>query len=73
MEPVSGSPPLIYSIEDADMPISTGAGERKASEFTMHEYHEQPEAHHFAAHQMGSVHKPKAYTFANNSTPSHYP
>ncbi|KAJ5898226.1 hypothetical protein N7504_008514 [Penicillium tannophilum] len=73
MEPVSGSPPLIYSIEDTDMPISTGAGERKASEFTMHEFHEQPEAHHFAAHQMGSVHKPKAYTFANNSTPGHYP
>ncbi|KAJ5802621.1 uncharacterized protein N7503_005071 [Penicillium pulvis] len=73
MEPVSGSPPLIYSIEDTDMPISTAGGERKASEFAMHEFHEQPEAHHFAAHQMGSVHKPKAYTFANNSTPGHYP
>ncbi|KAJ5946490.1 hypothetical protein N7454_003329 [Penicillium verhagenii] len=72
MESVAGSPSLIYSIEDADMPISAD-GERKASEFSMHEYHEQQEAHRFAAHQMGSVHKPKAYTFANNSTPSHYP
>lgn len=72
MEPVSGSPSLIYSIEDADMPVST-EGERKASEFTMHEFHEQQEAQRFAAQQMGSLHKPKSYAFANNATPSHYP
>ncbi|KAJ5777339.1 hypothetical protein N7520_000585 [Penicillium odoratum] len=72
MDSVSGSPSLIYSIEDADMPISADV-ERKASEYSMHEFHEQQDAHSFAAHQMGSVHKPKAYTFANNSTPSRYP
>ncbi|KAJ5714006.1 uncharacterized protein N7483_011187 [Penicillium malachiteum] len=71
MEAVSGSPSLIYSIEDADMPVSTD-GERKASDFTMHEFHDQQDTHRFAAQQMGSIHKPKAYTF-NNATPNHYP
>lgn len=72
MEPVSGSPSLIYSIEDADMPGSEN-GDRKQPEFMLHEFPEQQESHRFAAHPMASMQKPKAFTFANNATPSNYP
>ncbi|KAJ5098855.1 hypothetical protein N7532_005856 [Penicillium argentinense] len=70
MEPVSGSPSLIYSIEDAD--LSGSADERKQAEFRMHDFAEHQDPHGYAAHPM-SVHKPKAYTFANNTTPTNYP
>jgi hypothetical protein len=60
---VSGSPTLIYSIEDTDMG-SADANERKATEFMMHE---------FPGQSMHGGQKPKAYTFANNTTPSNYP
>lgn len=69
MEPVSGSPSLIYSVEDTDMQGSADAGERKQNEFMMHEYEQHDPR--FAAHHMG--HKSKAYTFANNTTQGHYP
>ncbi|KAJ5741740.1 hypothetical protein N7533_011149 [Penicillium manginii] len=69
MEPVSGSPSLIYSIEDVDHQGSMD--ERKQAEFRMHDFAEQ---HHdsYSAH-LASVHRPKAYTFANNTTPTNYP
>jgi hypothetical protein len=70
MEPVSGSPSLIYSVEDADMTGSADAIERKHTEFMMHDYEQQHDPR-FAAHHMG--HKAKAYTFANNTTPGQYP
>lgn len=60
---VSGSPTLIYSIEDTDMG-SADANERKATEFMMHE---------FPGQSMHGGQKSKAYTFANNTTPSNYP
>lgn len=69
MEPVSGSPSLIYSVEDADLQGSADAGEQKQAEFMMHDYEQHDPR--FAAHHMG--HKAKAYTFANNTTPGHYP
>lgn len=69
MEPASGSPSLIYSIEDADLPVHVD-GERKGAEFTMHDFHEQ-EAHRFAAQQM-SVHGPQGFAFANSATSNHY-
>ncbi|KAJ5226815.1 uncharacterized protein N7469_006821 [Penicillium citrinum] len=72
MEPVSESPSLIYSIEDAD--LSGSMDERKQAEFRMHDFSEhQHDPHGYATHHMGSVHKPKAYTFANNTTPTNYP
>lgn len=64
IENVSGSPSLIYSIEDTDMPGSADANERKATEFMMHE---------FPGRAMHGGQKPKAYMFANNATPSNYP
>jgi hypothetical protein len=64
IETVSGSPSLVYSIEDTDMPGSADANERKATEFMMHE---------FPGQAMHGRQKPKAYTFANNTTPSNYP
>jgi len=64
IETVSGSPSLIYSIEDTDMTGSADANERKATEFMMHE---------FPGQQMHGGRKPKAYTFANNTTPNNYP
>lgn len=69
MEPVSGSPSLIYSVEDADLQGSTDAGERKQARFMMHEYEQHDP--HLAAHHMG--HKATAYTFANNTTTGQYP
>ncbi|KAJ5832256.1 hypothetical protein N7474_000567 [Penicillium riverlandense] len=71
IEPVSGSPSLIYSVEDTDMPGST---DRKRAEFMMpHEIPEHRDAHHYMAHQLPGTQKPKAYTFANNATPHSYP
>lgn len=73
MEPVSASPSLIYSIDDAEIPGSD-AGERKQAEFMMHEFPDQrQDTQRFATHQLPSVQKPKAYMFANNTTPSNYP
>ncbi|KAJ5091843.1 hypothetical protein NUU61_006713 [Penicillium alfredii] len=73
IEPVSGSPSLIYSIEDADMRGSADPnGERKPTEFMMHEFSEQPDAHRFVSQQLSSA-KPKAYPFSNNTTSTHYP
>ncbi|CEJ58929.1 hypothetical protein PMG11_07569 [Penicillium brasilianum] len=69
MESVSGSPSLVYSVEDADLQGSAEAGERKQPEFMMHDY--QQHDPRFSAHQLG--HKAKAYTFANNTTHGHYP
>ncbi|KAJ5160341.1 uncharacterized protein N7482_007345 [Penicillium canariense] len=70
MESVSGSPSLIYSIEDTDLQGSADTGERKQAEFMMHDYSEQQDPR-FSAHHM--AHKTKGYTFANNTTPSNYP
>jgi hypothetical protein len=70
MEPVSGSPSLIYSIEDADMPGSAELAGRKRAEFMMHDF---PEHDARYGHHLPSMQKPKAYTFANNTTPSNYP
>lgn len=71
MEPVSGSPSLIYSIEDAG--LSGSLDERKQPEFRMHDYSEQQDPHGYATHHLSSAHRPKAYTFANNTTPTNYP
>lgn len=71
MEPVSGSPSLIYSIEDADMPGTAGGGDRKANEFMMHDFSEQG-AHRFNAQHLQSAQKPKGYSFANGA-PGNYP
>jgi hypothetical protein len=70
MEPVSGSPSLIYSIEDTDMPGSAELAERKRTEFMMHDFSEHEVGY---GHHLPSMQKPKAYTFANNTTPSNYP
>ncbi|KAK4862281.1 hypothetical protein LT330_003419 [Penicillium expansum] len=71
MESVSGSPSLIYSIEDTDISGSAELAERKRTEFMMHEFPEHDP--HFGGHHLPSMQKPKAYTFANNTTPSNYP
>jgi hypothetical protein len=71
MEPVSGSPSLIYSIEDTDMPGSAELAERKRTEFMMPEFSEHDPR--FGDHHLPSMQRPKAYTFANNTTPSNYP
>lgn len=71
MEPVSGSPSLIYSIEDTDMPGSVELAERKRTEFMMHEFPEHDGR--YGGHHSSSMQKPKAYTFQNNTTPSNYP
>lgn len=71
MEPVSGSPPLIYSVEDTDLPVTADGGDRKANEFMMHDFSGQ-EAGRFNPH-LQSAQKPKAYSFANNGTPGNYP
>jgi hypothetical protein len=71
MESVSGSPSLIYSIEDTDIPGSAELADRKRPEFMMHEFPEHDS--HFGGHHLSSMQKPKAYTFANNTTPSNYP
>ncbi|PIG79842.1 homeobox transcription factor [Aspergillus arachidicola] len=64
----AGSPPLMYTT-DADMHTSSGSfhGDAKPTEFYIHEFPEQQEAHRFVAQQLPQ--KPKAYTF-NNQTPS---
>ncbi|KAJ5366448.1 hypothetical protein N7541_000389 [Penicillium brevicompactum] len=72
MEPVSGSPSLIYSIEDADMPGSAELAERKRGDFMMQDFPEH-DASRYGGHHLASMQKPKAFTFANNTTPSNYP
>ncbi|KAJ5664600.1 hypothetical protein N7462_011413 [Penicillium macrosclerotiorum] len=71
MDPVSGSPSLIYSIEDTDLSVSADMNERKPAEFMMHEFAEHDPC--FAAQHLGPMHKHKAYTFANNAGSGHYP
>lgn len=71
LEPVSGSPSLIYSIEDADMSGSAELAERKRSDFMMQDFPENDPR--YGGHNLASMQKPKAYTFANNTTPSNYP
>jgi hypothetical protein len=71
MEPVSGSPSLIYSIEDAELPGSAELVERKRTDFMMRDFPD--DAHRYGGHHVPSMQKPKAYTFANNTTPSNYP
>lgn len=72
MEPVSGSPSLIYSIEDADMSGPVSASDTKAPEFMMHDFSEQ-DAHGFTAQHLQSAPKPRTYSFANHTTPGNYP
>jgi hypothetical protein len=71
MEPVSGSPSLIYSIEDADMPGSAEMADRKRGEFMLQDFPEHDAR--YGGHHLASMQKPKAFTFANNTTPSNYP
>ncbi|KAJ5794122.1 hypothetical protein N7457_000721 [Penicillium paradoxum] len=71
MDPVSGSPTLIYSIEDTDMPGSVELAERKRAGFMIPEYSENDSR--YGGHHLSSMQKPKAYTFTNNTTPSNYP
>lgn len=59
----SGSP-----FGEADMQTS---GDAKATEFHLYEFPDQEEAHRFVAQQLPSQ-KPKAYTFANNQTPTNF-
>ncbi|KAK1150176.1 hypothetical protein N8T08_000075 [Aspergillus melleus] len=64
---VSGSPTLMYPTTDGDMPTLTAslAGDSKPTEFYIHEFPEQQEAHRFVAQQLPQ--KPKAYTFTNQT------
>lgn len=59
----SGSP-----FGEADMQTS---GDAKATEFHLYEFPDQEEAHRFVAQQLPSQ-KPKAYTFADNRTPTNF-
>ncbi|KAA8652063.1 hypothetical protein EYZ11_009586 [Aspergillus tanneri] len=71
VDSVSGSPTLVYTASDTDMPTLTASltGEAKPTEFYIHEFPEQQEAHRFVAQQLPQ--KPKAYTF-NNQTPNDF-
>ncbi|KAL4783001.1 hypothetical protein BJX76DRAFT_358430 [Aspergillus varians] len=53
---------------EADMHVS---GDAKATEFHLYEFPDQEEAHRFVAQQLPSQ-KPKAYTFADNRTPTNF-
>ncbi|KAE8348828.1 hypothetical protein BDV28DRAFT_77130 [Aspergillus coremiiformis] len=65
---VAGSPSLVYTTDiDMQTPAGSLAGDAKPTEFYIHEFPEQQEAHRFVAQQLPQ--KPKAYTF-NNQTPS---
>ncbi|PLB43912.1 hypothetical protein P170DRAFT_441357 [Aspergillus steynii IBT 23096] len=72
VDSVSGSPTLVYPTSDVDMPTLTAslAGDAKPTEFYIHEFPEQQEAHRFVAQQLPQ--KPKAYTFTNQ-TPNDFP
>lgn len=63
----------MFSSKDIDMHMSTGAPAEDArpTEFQIQEFPEQQEIHRFVAQQLPS-HKPKAYTFAANSTPHNF-
>lgn len=71
MDPVSGSPSLIYSIEDTDLPGSAELAERKRNEFMMQDFPEHDSR--YGGHHLSSMQKPKAYKFTDNTTPSNYP
>ncbi|KAL2834089.1 hypothetical protein BJY01DRAFT_224550 [Aspergillus pseudoustus] len=62
----SGSPFCATSEADLHTP-----GDAKATEFHLYEFPDQEEAHRFVAQQLPS-HKPKAYTFADNRTPTNF-
>ncbi|KKK22877.1 hypothetical protein AOCH_006528, partial [Aspergillus ochraceoroseus] len=70
---VTGSPSFMYAGSEADMHTPSGsyAGDSKRTEFEIMEFPDQKEAHRFVARQLPS-HKPKAYTFANNRTPTNF-
>ncbi|RLL98288.1 hypothetical protein CFD26_107318 [Aspergillus turcosus] len=63
----------MFSAKGVDMHMSTGAAaeDARATEFQIQEFPEQQEIHRFVAQQLPS-HKPKAYTFAANSTPHNF-
>ncbi|GIK02825.1 hypothetical protein Aspvir_006887 [Aspergillus viridinutans] len=63
----------MFSTKDIDMHMSTGAPveDARPTEFQIQEFPEQQEIHRFVAQQLPS-HKPKAYTFAANSTPHNF-
>ncbi|RAL11432.1 homeobox domain-containing protein [Aspergillus homomorphus CBS 101889] len=68
--PVTGSPSLVYTTADVDMPMSAAlGGDSKPTEF-IYEFPEQQEAQRFGAQQLPSQ-KPEAYTF-NNKTPNDF-
>ncbi|KAL4989680.1 hypothetical protein BDW68DRAFT_155951 [Aspergillus falconensis] len=54
---------------DADMQAPCDAS--KATEFHLYEFPDQEEAHRFVAQQLPNQ-KPKAYTFADNRTPTNF-
>ncbi|KAE8150078.1 hypothetical protein BDV25DRAFT_155143 [Aspergillus avenaceus] len=65
----AGSPSLMYPSDvDLSAPGSL-TGDSKPTEFYIHEFPEQQEAHRFVAQQLPQ--KPKAYTF-NNQTPNDF-
>ncbi|KAL4893969.1 hypothetical protein BDV59DRAFT_19427 [Aspergillus ambiguus] len=64
--PVSESPSLVYPTSEGDLSVP---GDPKNTEFYIHEFPEQQEAHRFVAQQLSQ--KPKAYTF-NNQTPNDF-
>jgi hypothetical protein len=61
----------MFAAKAVDMHMSTGAAEDRTTEFQIQEFPEQQEIHRFVAQQLPS-HKPKAYTFAANSTPHNF-
>ncbi|GFF84508.1 LIM/homeobox protein Lhx3 [Aspergillus udagawae] len=63
----------MFSTKDIDMHMSTGGpvADARPTEFQIQEFPEQQEIHRFVAQQLPS-HKPKAYTFAANSTPHNF-
>ncbi|PWY81966.1 hypothetical protein BO70DRAFT_43437 [Aspergillus heteromorphus CBS 117.55] len=69
--PVTGSPSLVYTTSDVDMPTAAYCDDSKQTEFHIYEFPEQQEAHRFVAQQLPSQ-KPKAYTFTNNQTPNDF-
>ncbi|KAL2006171.1 hypothetical protein VTN00DRAFT_9825 [Thermoascus crustaceus] len=65
----SSSPPL-GPISESNTSGPTTIGDQKATEFLIHEFPKQQEAHRFVAQQLPPQ-KPKNYTFANQ-TPSDF-
>lgn len=72
MGSVSETPSLIYSMADTDLPGAPNAGDSKATGFMMHDFSEQ-DAHHFTSPHLPLAQRPRAYSFANNTTAGNYP